>query len=167
MGAPLFGCEGEVFVTNPRSRTLEALLGAIVLCTALAFFGFVYVKSDQSVPNSYVLKACFDRVDGLSVGSDVRMAGVKIGKVRDIHLDPRSFLAIVLFDIFPPLGVPRDSMAQIISGSLLGGRFLSITPGMEEVVLKPGDEIIQTQSPVNIESLISRFVFNPPSGAKS
>lgn len=136
---------------------IELLLGAVVLATALFFAFFVFSVSDEGRIDGYELVARFDNVDGLNVGSDVRLGGIKVGSVVSQELDPETYLAVVKLGIAEDIKIPSDSVIQIVSEGLLGGRYMSIVPGVEMLMLAPGDEIRYTQSAVNIEKLIGRF----------
>jgi len=147
-------------MAHSQGKLFEALLGAVVLAVATFFFVFAYIKSNQTLSSGYPLTARFDHVDGLSVGCTVNLNGVKVGKVQEITLDPQNYLALVTFDVRDGLRIPKNSTAQIISDGLLGGKTLSITPGSDRDFLEAGQEIEDTQSSVNLESLLSKFVFS-------
>jgi phospholipid/cholesterol/gamma-HCH transport system substrate-binding protein len=145
---------------------VETILGAIVLIAALGFLGWAYARSDVSTTGGYELVARFDRVDGLDTGADVRISGIKVGKVTAMSLDPVTFRAEVRFSVASDIEVPSDSSASVASASLLGGKYLSIVPGGDTEILKPGGEITLTQSSVNLEELLGKFIFSSsPSGS--
>ena len=141
----------------------EVLTGACVLMVAAGFLAFAVTHSGRSVAGGYPLKARFDRIDGLNTGADVRIAGVKIGSVLDARIDPRTFLAEVTLSIREDVHLPKDSSAEITSESLLGGKFLNITPGGDPVILAPGGVITITQSSVSLEQLLGKFIFSATS----
>jgi phospholipid/cholesterol/gamma-HCH transport system substrate-binding protein len=140
-------------------KLLETLIGAIVLVVAVGFLMFVYSSTQVGTVAGYEIVAKFDRVDGLGVGSDVRVGGIKVGTVTDQFIEPETFLAVVRMSVDPALHMPSDSSAAIVSNGLLGEKYLALTPGAEDDVLGGGGEIRFTQSSVNIESLISQLVF--------
>ena len=123
------------------NNVVETVIGAVVLVVALMFVLFAYRSADVTPSDGYELMARFDRVDGLTVGSDVRMSGIKIGTVTDETLDTKTFLAVVKVNISADLQVPDDSSIKISSDGLLGDTYLSLEPGGSEDVLAPGDEI--------------------------
>ena len=147
-----------------RGNVVEALLGAVVLVVAAGFLVFAYSSTEVGSVEGYEVSAKFDRVDGLVVGSDVRLGGIKIGTIVGQTLEPDTYLAIVRMSIDPDIRLPTDSSAEIVSDGLLGGRYLSLVPGGAEEMLATGDEIRFTQSPVSLENLIGRLIFSQGEG---
>lgn len=140
-----------------QGNPIEVLLGAVVVTVAVVFAAFVFTISDTGAIRGYELTARFDSVEGLGVGADVRVGGIKVGSVLSQELDLVSYLAVVRMAISPDVEIPADSIIQVVTEGLLGGRSLSIVPGADEAMLGPGEEIRYTQSAVNIEQLIGRF----------
>jgi len=140
-------------------NVFETLVGAVVLFVAIGFIFIAYKGGNIEVPEGKNLVARFERIDGLHVGSDVRMSGLVIGKVINQTLDAKSYEAIVNISIDDKIEIPSDSSAEIIGDGLLGGKFLALVPGGSQENLESGDEIIQTQSSISIEALIGKFVF--------
>ncbi len=138
----------------------ELLAGAAVLLVAAGFLGYAVVNTGRSPVSGYPLHAKFDRIDGLAVGSDVRLAGVKIGTVSAAGIDPKTFQATITFSVLSSLKLPKDSSAEITSDGLLGGKFLSIVPGGDEKMLASGGEVAITQSAVSFEQLLGKFIFS-------
>lgn len=143
-----------------RRNFAEIATGAVVLLVAAGFLGFAVAHSGGGTVSGYPLYARFDHIDGLTVGSDVRMAGVKVGSVVDERIDPKTYLAVVKLDVRNGLELPKDTSAEVTSASLLGGEYLSLSPGGDETMLKPGDTIGITQSAINIEELLGKFIFS-------
>lgn len=139
---------------------LETLLGAIVLIVAIVFLVFAYSSSQLRETNGYELLARFDRIDGLKLGSDVRISGIKIGSVVDQVLDSQTYRAAVRFTVRDDVELPTDSSAAIVSDGLLGGKYLALVPGGDDLMLGPGDEVTLTQSAINLEDLVGRFLFS-------
>jgi phospholipid/cholesterol/gamma-HCH transport system substrate-binding protein len=106
------------------------------------------------------LSAEFDRVDGLNAGSDVKIAGVKVGSVVSMRIDPQSFQAQVTMRVQPGLRLPTDTSAEVQSEGLLGGKYISLVPGGSERMLGEGGRITETQGSVSLESLLGRFIFS-------
>jgi len=143
---------------------VETLMGAVVLAVAGIFLVFAYSRADVGEVRGYVLKANFDRVDGVKPGADVRISGIKIGSVLSQKLDPKTYLAEMRMSIDPSVKVPKDSAVKILMSGLLGDTYLSISPGGDDQMLKDGDEIQYTQGSVDIISLVGQAVFGKAGG---
>lgn len=143
-----------------RHSVVETLTGAFVLVVAIAFLAYAVVHSGRTAGSGYDLQASFDHIDGLSNGGDVRIAGVKVGSVTEERIDPKTFLAIVTMSIADNIHLPKDTGASITSESLLGGKYISLSPGGDETILKPGQTITITQSSVSLEELLGKFIFS-------
>jgi phospholipid/cholesterol/gamma-HCH transport system substrate-binding protein len=135
----------------------ETILGAIVAVVAIGFFAFAAAQAGQTGARAgYNLTARFQRVDGVDVGSDVRISGVKVGVVRAVSLDPETYLARLTLAMNDGVQVLDDSTARISSDGLLGGAYVAIEPsGMD--VLAPGGEIPNTQGSVDLLTLFASF----------
>ncbi len=147
-----------------RGNWAETGVGAVVLAAAAGFL--VYALSAGAVGRhggGYEVKARFGQVGGLAGGADVRLAGVKIGTVSRISLDPKTYLAEVDLSLDPAIKLPADSTAKITSDNLLGGSHIAIAPGGAAQDLKPGGEIQNTQGAVDLFGLIGQ-VIRPQSG---
>ena len=142
-----------------NGNLFEALIGAIVLVVAAFFLAFAFSTADIGTVQGYQVLARFDRVDGLNVGSDVRLSGIKVGTVTSQELDHETFLAVVSMNIDPEVLLPKDSSAQIVTDGLLGGKFMAIVPGGDPDTIEPGGEITFTQSPIILENLIGQLIF--------
>jgi phospholipid/cholesterol/gamma-HCH transport system substrate-binding protein len=149
-----------------HANMIEAVMGAIVLIIASFFLVFAYTSSKGGVYAGYPLVANFDRIDGLAVGNDVRISGVKVGSVLNIEIDPKTFLAHVVLSVRNGLGLPTDTVAEIVSESLMGGKYIALVPGGDEKLLDSGEEISYTQSSVSFESLIGKYLFSSKNDEK-
>jgi len=143
-----------------RHGVAETLTGALVLVVAVGFLAFAVAHSGRVSGSGYTLQARFDHIDGLSVGADVRIAGVKVGTVTETRVDPKTFAAVVALTVADDIQLPKDSAASIISESLLGGKYISLSPGGDDTDLKPGQSISITQSSVSLEELLGKFIFS-------
>ena len=143
-----------------RHGVAETLTGALVLVVAVVFLAYAVAHSGRSAGSGYTLQARFDHIDGLSVGADVKIAGVKIGTVTEASIDPKTFVAVVAMSLLDNIQLPKDSAASIVSESLLGGKYISLSPGGDETDLKPGQSITITQSSVSLEELLGKFIFS-------
>jgi phospholipid/cholesterol/gamma-HCH transport system substrate-binding protein len=146
---------------------LETLLGAIVLIVAGVFLLYAYNASQLGGSSGYQLMARFDRVDGLQRGSDVRIGGIKVGTVVEQGLDPASYRAEVRFTVNDDIELPADSSVAVASDGLLGGKYLSLVPGGDDVMLGAGEEVTLTQSAINLEDLIGHFIFSQSSSSET
>jgi phospholipid/cholesterol/gamma-HCH transport system substrate-binding protein len=143
-----------------RHGVAEVLTGAIVLAVAIGFLAFAVAHSGRTSGSGYPLEARFDHIDGLNVGGDVRIAGVKVGTVTAERIDPKTFSAIVSLTVRDDIALPKDTAAAITSESLLGGKYISLAPGGDDTDLKPGQMITITQSSVSLEELLGKFIFS-------
>lgn len=137
----------------------EIVTGAVVLAAALGFLVYAGQATGLSTStDGYPLTASFRSVEGVGVGTDVRLAGVKIGTVSDIELDPQTYRAETRFTIRNGIEIPDDSAVVVASEGLLGGTFIEIVPGGSPFYLAEGEEILDTQSSVSLISLLLKFV---------
>jgi phospholipid/cholesterol/gamma-HCH transport system substrate-binding protein len=142
-----------------KENIVEALVGLIVVLVAIGFVTFAYGRTQAGASaDGYVLKARFPNVAGVSPGTDVRVAGIKVGRVTRQSLDPGSYQAIVEFGIDKALKLPIDSSAAVTTEGLLGGTYVALTPGGETTMLKPGEEITETSGATDLMSLVGSFV---------
>ena len=156
------------------TRSLEIGTGLFVL---LGLAALLFLTTQ--LPNSglklsfgktpgYDVTAEFDNIGDLKVGAPVRMAGVRIGDVTDIGFDNQSYRADVHLHIYPQFSeIPVDSYASIDTEGLLGGQYISISPGGLTTYLKNGSQILQTQSAIVLENLINKFFANYSSSSSS
>ena len=152
-----------------KSSAVETLVGAVIIAMALGFFTYAYKTAGLGGPASagYHVTAEFDNASGVSIGSDVRIAGIKIGTVTGQGLNPKSFQARVEMVISPNISLADDTSAKIASEGLLGANFVSLEPGGADEKLKEGSVISYTQGAVDIWSLISQAMFSKNSKPNS
>lgn len=137
----------------------EVLAGAVVLAAAIGFL--VYATGGSGLKadaGTYPLKASFRSVEGITAGSDVRLAGVKVGSITSLTLNPDTFFADATVAIYDNIQLPTDSAILISSEGLLGGNFVELMPGGAPDLLAAGDEIEDTQGSVSLISLLMKFV---------
>lgn len=148
------------------NRTLEIGTGLFVL---LGFAALLFLTTQlpssglklTSAKKGYHVTAAFDNVGDLKTGSPVTMAGVNIGDVTGIHIDPHDYKAVATLRIDPQYNqIPDDSDASIQTQGLLGGKYIGIGAGGSETYLKEGSRIEFTQSAIVLESLINKFFAN-------
>lgn len=153
-----------VAVPAPRrasSRSAaELTAGLIVIALLVVMMVFAVIGSGRRSDPGYPLSATFDHVDGLDIGSDVKLAGITVGHVTAETVDPKSFRAQVTFTVRPDVELPSDTAAIITSDSLLGGKYIALSPGGDTKVLKPGAVMTESQGSISLEQLLSRFIFS-------
>ena len=142
-----------------KKNLIETLVGAFVLLVAGMFINTAINSSGVSKKAGYEITAQFDRIDGVGVGSDVRIGGIKIGTISEQNLDDKTYRASLTLSVDKNIKLPTDTSAEIASESLLGGKYVSLIPGAMDEYLQAGDEIEYTQSSINIEQLIGKFAF--------
>lgn len=140
---------------------LETVIGFIVIIISITFLLYLYSFSQQQKDdNSYVIGATFQNVEGIITGSDVMISGIKVGVVGSLVLNPDVFDVLVKLYISKHISIPNNSSAAIVSSGLLGNKYIVITPGTSETFLRPNEPIKRTHSSVNIESIISQFMYS-------
>ncbi len=112
---------------------------------------------------TYPVSAQFGSISGLKLGGTVEIAGVQVGTVKSIRLDPQSYQAVVEMAIDQPVKLQEDSIASIRTGGIIGDRYISISPGGAETLIKPGGKITETESAINLEELVSKYIFEKKS----
>ncbi|MEO3430758.1 outer membrane lipid asymmetry maintenance protein MlaD [Pelagibius sp. CAU 1746] len=150
-----------------RRNMIETVMGAVVLLVAVAFvvFAFRSTSIGDNAGDGYEVLVSFDDASGLNVGTDVRMAGVKIGTVVDQRLNPDTYFAEVLISISNAIRLPTDTSARIIPDGLLGGNYVALEPGGAEDYIADGGQIQYTQGSINVVDLLGRFIFSAADAA--
>ena len=137
----------------------EILAGAVVLAAAIGFLGWsVGGGRLTGGAENYRLTASFRSVEGIRPGSDVRLAGVKVGSITALTLNPDTYYADAVVEVDARLKLPVDSAIVISSEGLLGGNYVELMPGGAEEILAPGDEIEDTQGAVSLLTLLMKWV---------
>jgi len=158
-----------------RHHSLDFVVGLFVLAGIFAFLllalkvsGLQDFSSVLGKDDTFVLKANFSNIGGLKPRSRVTIGGVNVGRVKNISLDSQneSYDAVVEMTFTPDVAnkIPDDSTAGIRTAGLIGDNYIAITPGASENYLKSGETIVETNSALVLEDLISKFVFSKTSG---
>lgn len=147
------------------NNLVETLIGALVLVIAGVFLSFAYSRANMGGIDGYRVIAKFDRADGLTIGSDVRMSGIKVGTVTEQALDPQTYQARIALAINAGVQLPADTSAKITAEGLLGGNYVSLVPGGAPDYLGDGDEIEFTQGSIDLLGLIGRAIYGAGTGA--
>lgn len=142
-----------------KNNPLETAIGALVVMAAV---GFLYYASNivgiSGPSDTYDVKASFRSAEGIALGTEVRMAGVKIGLVTAMELSPITFRAELKVAIKKSVEIPDDSAIAVTSEGLLGGNFIEIIPGASEFSVENGGEIEDTQGSISFITLLMKFV---------
>jgi len=144
-----------------KNNTLELVVGLFMV---VGFAAFVYLAlqlgevSFLRSGKTYVLKAEFTNVSGVKKGASVQVAGVVVGEVTEIELGEDAY-AVLSLQVDNSLKIPTDSMASVKSQGIIGDKYIQVSLGGSEELFKPGDMIVDTESSLDIESLISKFAF--------
>lgn len=149
--------------------TLDLWVGAFVVggIVALAILAFkVGNLSSYNVSESYQLKAHFSNIGGLKPTASVRSAGVLIGRVTEIKLNPELYEAEVVMSIDKRYQFPKDTLISILTSGLLGDQYIGLKPGADDVMLKNGDVIKQSHSAMVLEDLIGQVIASKAESAK-
>lgn len=142
-----------------RRNIIETAMGAIVILVAVVFLVFSYNVSDLRPAEGYDVIAKFNAVDGLAVGSDVRVAGVKIGTVVDQTIDQEEYRAVVRMKINPEIKLTTDTVVRISSAGLLSGKYVKLEPGGAKEKLAAGGELTNTKDVISLEELLGKVIF--------
>lgn len=142
-------------------KSIEVLVGLFVL---LGMLGLVFLAMQAANlgqvggGDTYAVQARFDNIGGLKVRAPVRSAGVNVGRVTRITLDPKTFQGVVTMELDREFQFPKDSAAKILTSGLLGDQYVGMEPGGDDKNLAAGDTVAQTQSAVVLENLIGQFL---------
>jgi phospholipid/cholesterol/gamma-HCH transport system substrate-binding protein len=144
-----------------KKWSVEVAVGIFVLI-GIACIGYLTIrlgKMEIIGDNYYTVSARFQSIAGLKAGSEVELAGVPVGQVEGFSLDQERWMAVVQMKIVKSIVLTEDVIASIKTAGLIGDKYIKLSPGVSDVPLKPGDMIIETESALDIEELISKFVF--------
>ncbi len=151
---------GRQKMKNRKDGLAETFTGGIVFLIAVLFIGYAIKTTNFNTgikSDSFILHADFQSVEGIKLGSDVLLAGVKVGTVSAIKLDIGSFQARTTFSLFDDYKLPEDTEAVINSDGLLGGKYISLNAGGSDQTLNTGDELLYTQSSMSLLNILSKF----------
>jgi phospholipid/cholesterol/gamma-HCH transport system substrate-binding protein len=142
-----------------REKT-EIFIGVTIIILSLFLVIGLYKKGlIETKGDNYKLKASFERADGINLGNDVLISGVKVGEVLAKELDKNNYNALIIISVDKNIKLPLDTSAEIASANLMGDKYISLVPGAETELLKDGDTIEFTQSSINLEGLLTKFFF--------
>ncbi len=144
-----------------KKSTLELTVGAFMIIGLVCFSYLAVIVGgvDWFNDESYRVKARFNSISGLKQGAVVEIAGVKVGKVENIDLDNGEYEAVVELSLQNGVQLQEDSIASIRTAGIIGDRFVNIKPGGLEDLIEPGGMIVETESAISLEELISKYIF--------
>lgn len=143
-----------------KHNFIESFVGILVLLFVGYISYYLYQKKNTVSTNTYQISALFNQIDGIKIGSDIKMGGVKIGEVEDYKIDKESYRVKVSMRIDKTIKLPKDSNIIIASENLMGGKYISIVPGIEEEYLKTNGVISNTQSSLSFEEMIRQYMMS-------
>lgn len=141
---------------------LETIIGFFVIVVAVGFAVFSYKASELKKfdVDTYNLVAKFSQIEGIVVGSDIKISGINVGSVTDVKLDPEVYDAVVTMAIKKDVKIPSDSSAQIVTEGFLKNKYIAIYAGADKKMLENNDQIKFTQSSISLENLIGKLLYN-------
>ena len=143
-----------------RSNTFETFVGAIVIILAVSFLFYSFSITDNNTDGTYKINATFNRIDGIQIGSDVRLSGIKVGSVVKSSLNQSTYEANLVLIIENSINIPDDSSAKITMDGLLGSNYISIEPGGSDIYLIENDYILYTQGSIDLIGLVGEALFS-------
>ena len=138
----------------------DRFIGAIVIILAVSFLFYSFSITDNNAEGTYSINATFNRIDGIQIGSDVRLSGIKIGSVSKSSLNQTTYEAQLALIIDNSIKIPDDSSAKITMDGLLGSNYISIEPGGSEIYLSENDYLLYTQGSVDLIGLVGEALFS-------
>ena len=142
-----------------NKKPVETIMGIVVIVIAALFLFFAYRVSDLQVVKGYTVSAKFLKVGGLTIGSDVRINGIKVGTVISQNLNPDDYVAEIKMSLSSDLKLPKDSVAVIAGDGLMGDKFIKIEPGKDKEILTDGGEIVNTKDFKTLEDMVGEIIF--------
>ncbi|OQY01356.1 MAG: outer membrane lipid asymmetry maintenance protein MlaD [Desulfobacteraceae bacterium 4572_130] len=145
-----------------KKKIVELYVGIFVIIGLVCSFYLITELGEFDImgENNYSIYAYFNSVSGLKKNANVEIAGVKIGHVKNIILDTKQYLAKIELNINKNIILSEDVIASVKTSGIIGDKYINLLSGGSEIILKQGDIIFNTESSVDIESLVSKYIFN-------
>jgi len=138
----------------------ETILGAIVIIVAIVFGFKLYEQFNiNNQSKNYIVYALFNNSGGIKKGADVRMSGVRIGKILDVNLDNENYKAKIKMEISDKIGLSKDSIVEIASDGFIGGKYVRIISGTDTKLIKQNSELENTKDIVSLEQMLGKLIF--------
>ena len=142
-----------------KEEVRNIVVGMVTLVVLVFAAGLSFSSSKLDTPTGITIIAEFSQIDGLAVGNEVRMSGIKIGTVTGHRLDPETFDAVVTMTIKPEVKLPNDTMASIARAGMIGGKYIRLRPGRSKGLLKSGGTIEKTEHFKSLEEQVGEIIF--------
>ena len=142
-----------------KRNVLETTLAAMVLLVAGVFLAFAQNVGNVAPVQGWELKAKFNSIDGLGVGNDVRIGGVKVGTVVGLNIDQQDYRALVTMQILKELKLPFDTVAEVVSEGVLGGKYIALIPGKGKLSDQNGLFLTKTKDVEPVETTVGKEIF--------
>ena len=144
-----------------KQGAIETIIGLLIIALAASFFFYVYkISGSSKTIDAYSVSANFENIEGLTMGSDVKLSGIKIGYVEDVTLEKDTFFAKITLRIDRAVEIPKDSRVIVSTSGLIGNKYIRINPGASDIMLNEGDKFVYTQSSLNVEDLIAKLMYS-------
>ena len=143
-----------------KRHQLEIVVGVFVLL-GIAALAWIAIRMGEvgAQGGTYEIRAHFTSVSGLREGAYVELAGVRVGQVIDIDVDPEEYTAEIVMALENRVELQEDTIASVRTSGIIGDKFVKITPGGSDVILAPGEVIVETEPSISLEELISKYIF--------
>ena len=146
-----------------KNKPIELAMGAVLLLAGVAGIYVTWQSSQIEKVEGYKVVLRFNKVGGLQEGNAARIGGVQVGTLSSQKLDPETLDAVIELTLYPDVKLPKDSVAEVASDGLLGGKFIQLTPGTSKELLKPGERLENTKGVSSLEQLVGQAVFGSAS----
>ena len=149
-------------MANINRRWVEFYVGIFVIIGVVCSGYLLVTLGDLEIGGSktYRIEAYFSNVAGLKTGATIEMAGVEIGRVVSVNLDTKKLLARVVMGIHNDVILAEDAIASVKTSGIIGDKYINLSPGGSTMTLEDGDTLFNTESAIDIESLVSKYIFN-------
>ncbi len=146
-----------------KNKPIELAMGAVLLLAGATGIYVTYKSSQIAKVEGYKVVLRFNKVGGLQEGNAVRIGGVQVGTLTTQKLDPETLDAVIELTIQPDVKLPKDTMAEVASDGLLGGKFIQLTPGKSKETIAAGGRVENTKGVSSLEQMVGQAVFGSAS----
>lgn len=146
-----------------KNSPLELAMGTVLLLAGAAGIFVTWQSSRIEKVEGYKVVLRFNKVGGLQEGNAARIGGVQVGTLSTQKLDPETLDAVIELTLYPDVKLPKDTMAEVASDGLLGGKFIQLSPGKSKEIIPPGGQIENTKGVSSLEQMVGQAVFGSAS----